>query len=56
MRNWRAVEIPFRQGEEKRLYLALGKRRLKKLTKEVDLTVTEVKKTRKNIWLVIKKD
>jgi len=56
MKNWRVVEIPFRQGEEKRLYLALGKRRLKKLSKEVDLTVTEVKKTGKNIWLVVKKD
>lgn len=56
MKNWRVVEIPFRQGEEKRLYISLGKRRLKKLTKEVDLTVTEVKKTGKNIWLVVKKN
>lgn len=54
-KNWRAVEIPFRQGKEKRLYVALGKRRLKKLAKEAGLTIREIQKIKKNIWLVVKK-
>ena len=53
IKNWRAVEIPFRQGKEKRLYMALGERRLKKLTKETGLTIKEIQKTKKNIWLVV---
>lgn len=52
-KNWRAIEIPFRQGKEKRLYMALGKRRLKKLAKEAGLTIRETEKNRKNIWLVV---
>ena len=55
IKNWRAVEIPFRQGKEKRLYMALGERRLKKLAKETKLTIKEIQKTKKNIWLVMGK-
>lgn len=55
MKNWRAVEIPFRQGEEKRLYMALGMKRLRKLVKEVGLEIRGVEKNGKNIWLVVRK-
>ena len=56
MKNWRVVEIPFRKREEKRLYVALGEKRLKKLVKETGLTVIEMRRTKKNVWLVIKKE
>ena len=55
-KNWRAVEIPFRGGEEKRLYMALGMKRLKRLAKKVGLEIKEVEKNKKNIWLVVKKN
>ncbi len=54
-KNWRAVEIPFRHGKEKRLYMALGKKKLKLLAEEAGLMVKEMKKTKKNIWLVVEK-
>ena len=54
-KNWRVVEIPFRQGEEKRLYVALGKKRLKELTKKAGLKIKKIQKTKKNIWLVVEK-
>lgn len=55
IKNWRIVEVPFRHGDSKRLYLALGKRRLKKLAEEAGLVIKELEKTKKNIWLVVSK-
>lgn len=48
----RWVEIPFRQGEQKRLYTLIGKRRLKTLARLAGWKKIEIVKSKNNWWIL----
>lgn len=51
IKNRRAVEIPFRQKKEKRLYVCISEKKLRQLADKADWKKIETEKTKNNIWI-----
>jgi len=50
-KNWGAVEIPFRQTKEKRLYTCISERKLKQLANKAGWKNLRLERTKNNLWI-----